>query len=205
MDVLVLKAFAKYAMATEEAPSDYYATRAAMTRMFPGLEKRAWNWHGFKEGLQDEGIPLTGATLGAGVGTMMGKGLTGGALGYAVGGGASILKSKLRGEDPSESRNMLAAGAAGYGTGGLLHALGSKLTHGPKGALGQAFTSGKPGALKTMFHGGEHGGSWKQKLVGGLVEEGLPALGATLGTAISMGRSKKHKQQMAAAAPQVAQ
>ena len=148
-------------------------------------EKLAWSWDGFKEGLRDEGIPLAGATLGAGVGSIYNKGLTGAALGYALGGGASILRSKLQGKEVSPEQKMLALGALGYGAGGLAHAGLGRLR--PHGIFGEASE-----VVKTVP------GAWRQKLVRGLTEEGLPALGATLGTAYAVGSSKQHPN-----APQV--
>lgn len=147
-----------------------------------GILKQAWDSKKFREGLADEGIPLAGATLGAGIGAMYKNGLTGAALGYAAGGGASILRSKLRGEKPSESRRFLAAGALGYGAGGLTHAGISGLAH-----------NAKPGAFRTALREGA-AVTKRGKFLHGALEEGVPAIGATLGTGIAMGTQKKEKQ-----------
>jgi hypothetical protein len=172
MDIAVLQAFVKYACLGEDTPEDYHPTRAAVHELFPGLEKRAWSWHGFKEGLQDEGIPLAGATIGAGLG-----GLRGAALGYAVGGGASMLRSKLRGEQPSMGRKLLAASALGYGAGGLTHAGLEHLTHGARaGSIAQK-----------LFHPLNQN---KGTFVSRLAEEALPAAGATLATGYTMAKAK---------------
>lgn len=182
MDVLVLRAFVKYASIGEDTPADYHATRAAVHEMFPKLA--TWSWKGFKEGLQDEGVPLAGATVGAGLGGMLSKGLSGttrgAALGYAAGSGVSLLRSKLRGEKPSMSRKLLAAGGLGYGMGGSLHALGEMATK-----------KAKPGMLRTMFHGGASKGA---RFAAGLTEEGLPALGATLMTGRAMAQHQPQEQ-----------
>lgn len=143
--------------------------------------KLSWNWEGFKEGLVDEGIPLAGATLGAGLGGLKGSALRGAALGYAAGGGASILRSKLKGEEPSLSRKLLAASALGYGLGGLSHWGLEHATHGaPVGSIRQK-----------MFHPNTavhpHG-----TFVSNLTEEALPALGATLGTGVAMATHNDH-------------
>lgn len=145
------------------------------------LEKLAWDWHGFREGLADEGIPLGGATIGAALGARSGAGLRGAALGYAAGGGVSLLRSKLKGEKPSAARKMLAAGALGYGAGGLAHGALQKATKSSTKGLG------KNKWLRQAFHN-------EKSFKGGLVEEGLPAIGATLGTATSMATDKKPQQ-----------
>lgn len=171
MTTETFKAFVLHASGNQDTPNDYVATKTAVLRMFPKL---AFSWHGFREGLVDEGIPLAGATLGAGFG-----GLRGAALGYAGGGGISLLRSKLRGERPSMSRKLLAAGALGYGTGGLLHGGLEHLTRGATaGSLGQQ-----------LFHAPGAG-----TFVSRLSEEALPAAGATLGTGVAMGTMKKNKR-----------
>ena len=135
------------------------------------LKHASWSWKGFKEGLVDEGIPLAGATVGAGVG-----GLRGAALGYAVGGGASMLRSKLRGEEPSMGRKLLAASALGYGVGGLAHGGLEKMTHGARrGSFAQK-----------AFHPGNAKGTFGSRLM----EEALPAAGATLATGYTVAKSK---------------
>ena len=145
----------------------------------PTITKTAWDWEKFKEGLVDEGIPLTGATIGAGLGGLKGSALRGAALGYAAGGGASILRSKLKGEEPSLSRKLLAASALGYGLGGLSHWGAEHATHGaPMGSIRQK-----------MFHPNtatHPSGTF----VSNLTEEALPALGATLGTGVAMATHK---------------
>lgn len=185
MDLLVLRAFVKHASLGEDTPEDYHATRTAVLATFPKLA--AWSWKGFKEGLQDEGVPLSGATIGAGLGGMLGRGgggvTRGAALGYAAGSGVSILRSKLRGEQPSMSRKLLAAGGLGYGMGGGLHALGEHLTQ-----------KAKPGALRTLFHGGASPQAG-HRLAAGLTEEGLPAIGATLMTARTMAKHHGTQEQ----------
>ena len=172
MDVLVLRAFVKYASIGEDTPVDYHATRAAVHEMFPKLA--TWSWKGFKEGLQDEGIPLAGATIGAGFG-----GLRGAALGYAAGGAASMLRSKLRGEQPSMGRKLLAASALGYGAGGLMHG----------GITGAAKRFGGQGA-KALFPSHGMPESFKSRLL----EEALPAAGATLATGYTMAKHQPQEQ-----------
>jgi hypothetical protein len=179
MDAITFRSFVKTAMRLQSEalglPSDYVAVRAVVADRFPALEKQAFDWHSAKEGLIDEGIPLTGASIGAHI-AKPGKGLRGAALGYALGGGASIARSYLKGEKPSKTRRILAAGALGYGAGGGLHAIGETLTKAhPASAAGK------------MFHG-------NTRLVQGM-EETIPAIGATLGTGIGAGLgSKKNKQ-----------
>jgi len=145
--------------------------------------KLAWSWEGFKEGLQDEGIPLSGATIGAGLGHAIkkGKGLTGAALGYAAGSGASILQSKLKGEEPSTARKVLALSGMGYGMGGLTHAGLERITK-----------NIKPGALKSIFHEGAKD-TWKARLMQAGAEEGIPALGATAMTGVALATDKSHR------------
>lgn len=143
--------------------------------------KLAWSWHGFKEGLADEGIPLAGATIGARYG-----GLRGAALGYAAGGGASIARSYAKGEKPSQARKLLAAGALGYGIGGGTHALGEHLTRGAKAGKGLL------GKMKPAFHPPKGTSTPLSRTV----EEGLPALGATLATGTAMATEDKKKQAM---------
>lgn len=140
--------------------------------------KLAWSWEGFKEGLQDEGIPLSGATIGAGLGAIKKKGLTGAALGYAAGSGASILRSKLKGEEPTTARKVLALSGLGYGMGGMAHA-----------GLGRLTKNIKPGTLRSVFHEAEHDPS-KIRLLQGLAEEGIPALGATTMTGVALATDK---------------
>jgi hypothetical protein len=138
------------------------------------FEKIAFDWHKFREGLVDEGIPLGGATIGAAIGARSGAGLRGAALGYAAGGTASLARSYAKGEKPSTTRKLLAGGALGYGVGGGAHHILSKATKGAKGGLLKK--------MKPAFH--------KEKtFLHGLTEEGLPAIGATLGTGIAMGTS----------------
>lgn len=135
------------------------------------LEKLAFDWDQFKEGLYDEGIPLAGATIGAAAG----KGLRGAALGYSAGAGVSMLGSKLKGEEPSSARRLLAGGALGYGMGGLAH-----------GAIESTTKGVKNRTVQNMFH---NPGSRAHYFA----EEGIPAVGATLGTATAMGYEGKHK------------
>lgn len=161
------------------------ATYSAFKQELEKLSKM--DWHKFREGLVDEGIPLTGATLGAAIGGKYGKGLTGAALGYAAGGGASLLRSKLKGETPSASRAMLAGGALGYGLGGLGHA-----------GLSAAFkNSRKAGAMGAIGRGLHQEG----RFLHGALEEGLPAIGATLGTATAMGMHKDKPEPQTANRP----
>lgn len=134
--------------------------------------KVSWDTERFKEGLVDEGIPLAGATIGAG----LGKGLRGAALGYAAGAGASLLHSKLKGEKPSMTKKLLAGGALGYGLGGGLHGGLEHLTRNAKG-IG-----------KTLFHSDS---GWKH-----FTEEAIPAVGATLGTGIAMGMGPSHQNKV---------
>lgn len=178
MDRLVFAEFTKHASGlgsrpappAPEYPVDYFAVREA------ALQKLAWSWEGFKEGVRDEGIPLGGAVLGAGLGSIYGKGLTGAALGYAAGGGASILRSKLRGEQVSPEQKVLAMSALGYGAGGLLHA-----------GIAKKFPTGAFGEVEKHL-------PWKTNLVRGLTEEGLPALGAVLGTGAAMATTPRPHQ-----------
>jgi hypothetical protein len=152
------------------------------------LEKVA-DWTGFKEGLKDEGIPLAGATLGAGVGEAFHQPLIGGALGYAAGSGASALRAKLKKDPPSEARNVLAASGAGYGAGGLAHVGLGKI-------LGK-----RPGIAQAIFHGEVPAGARFINMPGralalkGIAGEGLPALGAIIGTGLMM--SHEHNKQNA--------
>lgn len=149
------------------------------------LEKLAFDWGQFREGLVDEGVPLAGATAGAALGG--GNRLRGAALGYAAGGAASLLRNKLstdpakRNKKMSATQKVLGASALGYGAGGAIHALGSSAVK----------KTGK-GLLTKAFHGGEH------SRLAGLVEEALPATGATLGTAVSMGMTPHKKKTPAA-------
>jgi hypothetical protein len=150
------------------------------------MRKLSWSWQGFKHGLEEEGIPLLGATIGGGIGHARGAPLTGAALGYALGGGASLLKAKIRGEPVSPSRKYLAGGALGYGAGGLAHAaLRAKL---PAPLVGKGFKA----ALSRGLH--------SPKAIGGMLEEGLPAAGATLGTATAMAMTKKPQKAKTASA-----
>jgi hypothetical protein len=144
------------------------------------FEKIAWDWHKFREGIMDEGIPLAGATVGARYG-----GLRGAALGYAAGGGASIARSYAKGEKPSGTRKLLAAGALGYGIGGGAHALGEKLTHGAQAGKGLL------GKMKPAFH--PPGGAGASTRLSRTVEEALPAAGATLMTGVATATSDKKK------------
>lgn len=157
-----------------------------------GIEKTAaaaFDREKFKEGLVDEGIPLGGATLGAALGSHLGKGkgaLTGAALGYAAGSGASLLRPHKDGEGPSLGRRLLALSGLGYGIGGLAHGGTRYLTKGIK-----------PGTLKSVFHGVEGlapgaPSKWTHAREA-LVEEGLPALGATLGAGYAMGSQRQKK------------
>lgn len=201
MDLTVLQAFVKHAMLGDDTPVDYYPVRAAVAEMFPKLawldekesgfkfkEKRAtWSWKGFKEGFADEGVPIGGATIGAGFGAMHGKALTGAALGYAAGSGVSILRSKLRGEKPSTSRKVLALSGLGYGMGGMTHAgLGSL-----------AGRIAKPGSrmLNTFgHHVDEHALSRGGKFLRGFAEEGIPAIGAATGAGAAMATQRQGQE-----------
>lgn len=139
-----------------------------------GVTKLAFNWHGFREGIADEGIPLAGATVGAGLG-----GIRGAALGYAAGGGVSLLRSKLKGEKPSAARKLLAAGALGFGAGGLAHSgLGGLAKRRGGATMKKLFNTSNTAHSTGLQHA---------------VEEGLPAAGATLATGIASGTEKKNK------------
>ena len=173
MDARTLRSFVKEAIALQaddDTPADYVPTVAAIEARFPGLRKTSMDWHKFREGVEDEGIPLGGAAIGA---ALSKNSLRGAALGYAAGGGASLLRSKLRGEQPSMSRKILAASALGYGAGGAAHgALEHVLGHNPKAAKYFTEATGR----------------------GRFVSEALPAAGATLGTGIALGTSKDSNQ-----------
>jgi hypothetical protein len=160
--------------------SDYY-TR--LERMEGGKEKDAWSWEGFKEGLADEGIPLSGAVLGAAIGTPLHHPLAGAALGYSLGSGASLLRSKLKGEEPSTARRVLAMSGLGYGLGGLAHL----------GLSALAKRKASSSLFRRLFDESvPHG-----KLVSfgrGMIEEGLPALGATTATGIALATDKSRKK-----------
>jgi len=156
------------------------------------MKKIAFSWQGFKEGVTDEGIPLAGATIGAGLGSYLGHGhggLTGAALGYAAGAGASLLRSKMRGEKPSTAQRVLALSGLGYGLGGLAHA-----------GAGRALLHSKPGVLKSVFHGAEGMAPGARNIgrahfLGGLAEEGIPALGAVGATGLALATDPHHRQQ----------
>ena len=143
------------------------------------LEKLAWSWKGFREGVEDEGIPLGAATLGA-FAAPRGKGLTGAALGYAGGGAISLLRSKLKGEEPSTARKVLALSALGYGAGGLAH-IG--LSHAAKPGS-KLFAP--HGAIPTRIHQG--------------IEEAIPAAGAVLGAGVATATDKKKNPDLEAKA-----
>jgi len=163
LDRNVLAAFAKEAawlFDEYDAPPDYYATKEAILSEFPKL---AWDWSQFREGLADEGVPLGGAAIGA---TLSKNSLRGAALGYAAGGGLSLLRSKLKGEKPSLARKLLAASALGYGAGGGLHAVTEHMLKN-KAGVAPWFTE----ATKR----------------GRFLSEALPAAGATLATGLAMG------------------
>jgi hypothetical protein len=170
MNINVLRTFfekvAQLRTTDESTPPDHLLVKVAVCAKFPSLEKKSWDWGKFREGIVDEGIPLAGATVGAGMG-----GLRGAALGYAAGGGLSLLRSKLKGEKPSTTRKLLAAGALGYGGGGLMHAGLAHLTR----------DAAKGGLAHRLFR--THGVSSR------LMEEALPAAGATLATGIATGSS----------------
>jgi len=144
------------------------------------LEKIAFNKRKFREGLIEEGVPLTGATIGAAVG-----GLRGAALGYAGGGLASLGHARLRGHKPSEAKRILAGSAIGYGVGGLAH-LGlsalAKRFHASPRAIGRL--------SKSFFHINKNTPeTWKMRFM----EEALPAAGATIATGIGMGMTRPKK------------
>lgn len=83
------------------------------------------------------------------------------------------MKPKDRRKPMSLGRKILGASALGYGLGGLSHAAASGATKG----------LAKGSKLKGLFHGQS---GWKKSLV----EEGMPAVGATLGTGIAYGSHK---------------
>lgn len=142
------------------------------------LEKIAFNMQKFREGLVDEGIPLGGATLGATLGWR--NPLRGAALGYAAGSAASLARERLKPKEQRKeaplSRKILAMSGMGYGLGGLAHGGLSRLAARP----------GAGKALKSTFTG--HG------RLQSFAEEGLPALGATLGTGVAMGAHKEPRK-----------
>lgn len=150
------------------------------------LEKIAFDWKKFREGVRDEGIPLSGATMGAALGAIAKAKkfpltpLTGAALGYAFGSGASLAHAKMTGKKPSLSRKLLALSGLGYGLGSLSH-----------GGIKTLSKGMKPGSFKTLFHGTGGMRVGKSSTVArgleALGEEGLPALGATLGAGYALG------------------
>lgn len=148
--------------------------------------KLAFNWHKFREGIVDEGIPLGGATIGAAIGHR--NPLRGAALGYAAGGAASLGRSLMKKERPSTSQALLAGGALGYGLGGLSHAGLTRLTAKAGKGLGR-FPK-----LRSAFHG--HG-----TRLGSFVEEAMPATGATLGTGVAMGMMGSKDKKKTASIP----
>jgi hypothetical protein len=139
--------------------------------------KTAWDWHKFREGVEDEGIPLAGATIGA----VAGKGLRGAALGYAAGSGASLLRSKLKGEKPSKARKILALSGLGYGAGGITHGVLEKAV------VGRAASKGEKVLEKARKWFPGHGAVTRRSA---LLEEGIPAAGAVLGTGLAYGSHK---------------
>lgn len=158
--------------------------QAELSGFVDELQKIAFDWGRFKEGLQDEGVPLTGAAIGAGIGGYLGRPLTGAALGYAGGSGASLLRSKLKGEQPTEARKILALSGLGYGLGGIAH-----------GGLGYLTRNVKPGTVRTLFHGAEHGLTPAARAAGSFAEEAFPAIGATLGTGYALGSTHRKDPQ----------
>jgi hypothetical protein len=165
-------------------PRDYYTTH------LEALEKMAFDWKKFREGVSDEGVPLTGATIGAALGgsKRLGQigGLRGAALGYAAGSGLSILRSKLKGEKPSMGRKVLALSGLGYGMGGLAHAGLEAAVKAP------ATRAGREASAKVLKWFPAHG---KETWQGNLLEEGIPAAGAILGTGVAYGGQKKGTEQ----------
>jgi hypothetical protein len=154
------------------------ATMTKMAAFADELEKIAWDGKKFREGLIDEGIPLAGATIGSRYG------LRGAALGYAAGGGVSLARSYLKGEKPSHQRKLLAAGALGYGAGGLAHHALEKATAGTgKGILKR---------IRPVFH--PPSGDIAKIRTKNMVEEALPAAGATLATGIASGTTGPKKK-----------
>lgn len=149
-----------------------------LTAFSDEIEKVAWDWSGFRSGVLDEGIPLSGAAIGAGLG-----GLPGAALGYAAGSGLSVARSYAKGEKPSAARKMLAAGGLGFGLGGLAH-------YGLKGATAKAVGTGVLSKMRPFFHEAANAPKkvWNKVHA---VEEFLPATGATLATGASMATDKK--------------
>ncbi len=133
--------------------------------------KLAWSWDGFKEGLVDEGIPLSGAVIGAAVGHK--NPLRGAALGYLGGSAASVGRSLATGEPIGPGQALLAASGAGYGLGALGH-MGLQKVLPAASRLGKAFNG----------HGMLQSG----------VEELMPAVGATLGAATAGGLTHKQNQ-----------
>ena len=216
MDLLVLRAFVKHASLGEDTLEDYRATRAAVITTFPKLA--TWSWKGFKEGLADEGIPLAGATAGAGLGRlaqMSGRpglknmtSLTGAALGYAAGSGASMLRAKLRGDTkgPSTAQRVLAMSGLGYGMGGIAHAGASALA--ARGVQRAGVAGAKaPGMLRKAFapeamHELGHNVSRGTHALGSTLEEALPAAAATGMTGAALATEKKKHQQEQQVRPQ---
>jgi hypothetical protein len=133
--------------------------------------KLAWSWDGFREGLVDEGIPLSGAVIGAAVGHK--NPLRGAALGYLGGSAASVGRSLATGEPIGPGQALLAASGAGYGLGALGH-MGLQKALPAASRLGRAFNG----------HGMLQSG----------VEELMPAVGATLGAATAGGLTHKQSQ-----------
>lgn len=137
-------------------------------------EKTAWSWEGFKEGVKDEGIPLSGAIVGAALGHR--NPLRGAALGYLGGSAASVGSSLAQGKEITPGQALLAASGAGYGLGALGHMAGAKYL--PNAAI----------AGRKLFQG--HG------MLQSGIEEAMPAVGATLGAGV--GSALTHKKEKAA-------
>jgi len=154
-------------MPSPRSIKDALQKTAGLRAFVDELEKIAWDWKGFKEGIVDEGIPLGGATIGATLGHA--KPLRGAALGYAAGGALSLMRGKGKkktAEEPSDARRVLGASAMGYGAGAGAHLGLSRIA---------------------KFRPHLHAKGWK----GALLEEGLPAIGATLATGVAMATRKK--------------
>lgn len=149
----------------------YGAYRNVKNKM--NRQKMAFSWQGFKDGIEEEGIPLSGAVLGAGLGWR--NPLRGAALGYLGGSAASVGKALATGEEVTPARALLAASGAGYGLGALGHMGLQKFV--PNAAI----------AGRKLFQG--HG-----PIQSGL-EELLPATGATLGAGLASGLTHNQTKQ----------
>jgi hypothetical protein len=149
----------------------YGAYRNVKNKM--NRQKMAFSWQGFKDGIEEEGIPLSGAVLGAGLGWR--NPLRGAALGYLGGSAASVGKALATGEEVTPARALLAASGAGYGLGALGHMGLQKFA--PNAAI----------AGRKLFQG--HG-----PIQSGL-EELLPATGATLGAGLASGLTHNQTKQ----------